>query len=92
MHDLGIGEILHLKDHVTAEAAPEFCSKEPQFAKVPFEQFEARLRDHRDQAKENWLRSATEEMAMVRNRRLHPRKTHNDKGTKCLTCLKPSFC
>ena len=50
--------------------------------KVPFEQFEARLRDHRDQAKEKWLRSATEEMAMVHDRRLHPRKTHNDKGEK----------
>ena len=69
---------------MTAEAVWDFHSKEPQLAEIPFEQFEARLRDHRDQAWDKWLRSATEEMAMVHDRRLHPRKTHNDKGEKVL--------
>lgn len=51
-----------------------------EFAKVPFTQFRDRLRDHRAQFQRALNRAVDEEAAMMRDRQLHPRQTHNIHG------------
>lgn len=56
---------------------PEFITEG-----VKFEQFKARLRDHRKQVKDRMERSSWEMAALAHDRLMQPKKTHNIRGEK----------
>ena len=55
-------------------------SKLAEFKDVPFEQFEKRLRDHRQQYARRFNRSQTEEILFQQDRLLNPRQYRNNRG------------
>jgi hypothetical protein len=66
---------------VSAEAAFKFYKKMPEFEGVGFEQFKARLADHRKQATKQWLLNAEEEKAFKRDMKLYQNsRTRNKQG------------
>jgi hypothetical protein len=80
LEDLEPGGILYQQDSVPAAEVFEFYECFPEFEDVKFEQFEARLKDHRAQAARRILRSQREEACLRHDRLLHPRQTHNERG------------
>lgn len=66
---------------LSAEDAWEHCySHMPEFNSVPFTQFKARLKDHRQQVGARISRSAIEADALVHDRILFPRNEKNARG------------
>jgi SAP domain len=57
-----------------------YQQRQPEFAKVPFSQFEVRYNDAIKKAEKRRARSAQEEEWMKHDRRLHPRQTLNHRG------------
>jgi hypothetical protein len=80
MQDLEFGGILYQRDNISAEEIWEFYKSLPQFEKVVFSQFEARLKVHRKKANESVVRSLREEQYLARDRQLNPRQSHNQRG------------
>jgi hypothetical protein len=75
-------DLLPVDENVmSAEHAWEACYRDQEeFAKVPFPQFEERLKDHREQLAKRLARSDSEARALAQDRQLHPRQTHNHRG------------
>ncbi len=80
MQDLEFGGILYQRDNISAEEIWEFYKSLPQFEKVVFSQFEARLKVHRKKANESVVRSLREEQYLARDCQLQPRQSHNHRG------------
>ena len=51
-----------------------------EFARVPFAQFEERLRDHRRQISDKHIQAASDAQALAHDRALFPRSLNNQKG------------
>lgn len=79
--DLETGVLEIDEDQVPAKEAWDAVYKHlEEFSNVPFEQFELRLHDHRQQVLRRMGRCEAEEEALVRDRLLHPRESHNRRG------------
>jgi hypothetical protein len=65
---------------ISAEDAWEVYKTMDEFALVVFDQFKARLQDHRKQIGDNKIRAAVELDALEHDRRLFPRQTANQRG------------
>jgi hypothetical protein len=72
--------ILFGKDHVDAKDVWNFYKSQPGFEEVVFDQFRARLNDHRKQVSTLYLRSREEEAALVHHRSMYPRERTNGMG------------
>lgn len=80
MEDLEEG-VLPLDDNViSVEAAWQFYRQYREFESVAFDQFAARLKDHRKQVKKEKNRSTFDSDALAHDRQLFPRQTHNHRG------------
>jgi hypothetical protein len=73
-----------LPTNISAEVAFKFYKKMPEFDEVCFEQFKARLKDHRKQATKQWMLNAQEEEAFERDRRLYPPSRNQNKQGKLI--------
>jgi hypothetical protein len=81
LSDLEDGILSTDEKDLSAEEAWEKCYRHfYEFRKVPFEQFKAKLKDHRNQVQRMINASAEEELALAHDRALHPQKTHNHRG------------
>jgi hypothetical protein len=80
LEDLSLGGILFQKNEITAAEAWEFYQDQEGFEDVVFPQFRDRLRDHRKNVNENYLRSQREEAALSHDRQLFPRSKTNHRG------------
>ena len=80
MTDLIDGILPVEASRITAEEAWEVYKTMDEFAIVVFDQFKARLQDHRKQVAENKIRAARELDALRHDRRLFPRQTVNHQG------------
>jgi hypothetical protein len=80
LKDLCPGGILFGKDDITPEVAWDFYQDQEGFENVVWDQFKARLKDHRKQVDQEYLRSQREEAAMVHDRQLFPRSDTNHRG------------
>lgn len=80
LQDLEHGGPLHQRDNISAEDIFPWYKKKPAFADVVFEQFKARLKDHRKAVNEVRHRSLQEKMYVEHDRLLNPRQTHNERG------------
>jgi hemin uptake protein HemP len=70
-----------LLDGVSAEAAFKFYKRMPEFEGVGFDQFKARLADHRKQVTKQWLLNAEEEKAFKHDMKLYRNsRTRNKQG------------
>ena len=79
--DLYAGILSLDEEDLSAEDAWETCySQLYEFQSVPFEQFKAQLKDHREQVKLKWVRSKADKTALEHDRQLYPRKSHNSRG------------
>jgi hypothetical protein len=80
IEDLQPGGLLYEKTSVTEEEAFEFYSTLPEFTRVVKSQFMEWLKTHRKQANEQ-LQAAHEDIqALLHDRALHPRQSHNAHG------------
>lgn len=68
------------KDMSAQDAWDQCYSLLPEFANVPFRQFEAHLKEHRTQLANRMENALSEERALDGDRLLHPRHTHNSRG------------
>jgi hypothetical protein len=80
MGDLIDGILPVEASRITAEEAWEVYKTMDEFAKVVFDQFNERLKDHRKQVGENKIRAAKELDALMHDRRAFPRQTFNHRG------------
>jgi hypothetical protein len=81
LNDLERGILSVDEAEVTAEEAFFDVYREMvEFFQVPFQQFEAKLEDYRSQMQDTLKNSADELVALMRDRRIHPRQTHNLRG------------
>ena len=71
---------LHDKEMSAKVAWNRVYMRLAEFTNVPFAMFEARLKDHRKQVKARLATSLAEEQALVHDRQLYPRQTHNHRG------------
>lgn len=67
-------------DEMSAEDLWDFYLTEDGFAKVPFEQFKLRLKDHRKQTNENFILSAREYEFLQHGRTITPRAELDEDG------------
>lgn len=67
-------------DETSAEDLWDFYKHEEGFAKVPFEQFKLRLKDHRKQTNENFILSAREYGFLQHDRAITPRAELDEDG------------
>jgi hypothetical protein len=68
-------------DAPSAKTAWDECySKMAEFAHVPFEQFDKRLKDHRDQYQLLLNKSSMEEVLYQRDKLMHARQDRNNRG------------
>ena len=74
--------ILHLDENVvSAETAwVNMYSHLAESKAVPFQQFKERLKDHRMQVQKRYNNSVREKQALLHDRQLHKRQTHNHRG------------
>jgi hypothetical protein len=68
---------LHDKEMSAEVAWNQVYKTMVEFENVPFDMFEARLKEHRKQVKARLATSLAEEKALAHDRRLYPRQTHN---------------
>ncbi len=81
LDDLEEGVLTLDAKKMPAKEAWDVCYKdEPEFKLVEYEQFRDRLNDHRKQVRDKKKRSAVDEEAFQRDRKLHPRSNHNSRG------------
>ena len=81
IEDLVSGILSLDNKEVSAEEAWELMYKHmAEFVDVPFDQFKARLKDHRSQVKKDLGRAQYEEDCLIHDRRLFPRKLTNRRG------------
>jgi hypothetical protein len=81
MADLEEGRLSLDENEVSAEAAFAVYKTLPEFEKVCFEQFEARLKAHRELVAKKIQQSIVEESAFQHNLLIHPRnETHDRRG------------
>lgn len=80
MEDLEQGGWLYGKDEDARTVFDAYQHRQPEFADIPFSQFEVRYNDAIAKAAKRRARSAQEEEWMKHDRRLHPRQTHNHRG------------
>ena len=67
-------------DEMSAESLWNFYKTEEGFAKVPFEQFKLRLKDHRKQTNEHFILSAREYEFLQHDRAITPRTEFDEDG------------
>jgi hypothetical protein len=80
LEDLEEG-ILSLDEHkVSTKDAWEVYRQLPEFVDVVFSQFQVRVNDHRKLVKKRSNQSETEMQALLHDRQLFPRQTHNHRG------------
>ena len=84
MEDLRPGGPLCLRDNIPAEDIFPWHEQLPEFEKVVFGQFEARLKDRRMAAAKDAHRAMQEQQRFEHDRSLHPRQTHNERGELAL--------
>lgn len=80
MYDLEHDFIPLVAEEMPASECWEIYQHCPEFAGVQFDQFEARLKDHRVAVAKMKDASFYDEEAFIHDRRLYPRKTHNQRG------------
>ena len=80
IEDLEPGGLLYNMNMVPADHLFKIYKRLPEFKGVPFQQFKARLQDHRRQADYANERARSDERALIYDRRLYPRQQHNNKG------------
>jgi hypothetical protein len=80
LKDLCPGGILFGQDHIAPEDAWEFYQDQEGFENVVLDQFKIRLKDHRKQVNQDYLRSQREEAALAHDRQLFPRCDRNHRG------------
>eukprot|EP00978_Attheya_sp_CCMP212_P022623 scaffold67731_cov84-Attheya_sp.AAC.1 len=78
LDDLEEGVLTLDAKKIPPKKAWDMCYKDmPEFKLVGYEQFQARLNDHRKQVRDRKERSAVDEEALQHDRMLHPRSNHN---------------
>ena len=80
MYDLQHGILSADDEDPSAETAWKFYQTLKEFEDVPYEQFKARLKDNRAQVRHRLRRSCDEEIALNRDRKLHPRNKSNHRN------------
>ena len=80
LNDLSPGGILFQRDNISPQTLWEYYQNKEEFGKVQYNQFEARLKDHRRQVNEQFMRSKKEEEALDHDRKIYPRKDTNNHG------------
>ena len=80
LDDLQPGGVLYEQPNVTAEQAYTFYRTFQEFEHVVLSQFKARLESHREQANEKSRVSHEEMQALIHDRKLYPRQSHNARG------------
>jgi hypothetical protein len=80
LEDLEPEGILFEKGHISPEQAWKFYSTLPEFSRVVFTQFEARLKDHRTQVNKKSGASQRDVQALAHDMALYPRQGHNGRG------------
>ena len=71
---------LEEEDMSTEDAWTYVYQGMPEFEFVQFSQFQARLKDHRKQVKKRQVAASRQQHDFVRDRQLHPRRTHDRNG------------
>jgi hypothetical protein len=80
IQDLRPGGPLYQRDNITAEEIFPWYKQLPAFADVVFDQFQARLKDHRLAASKSTHLAIQEQQYLEHDRRLYPRQSHNERG------------
>ena len=80
LQDLEPGGLLHDMDHVGADVLFHFYKLMPQFNDVGFDQFKARLADHRKQSWKKHELASRDEDACAHDRRLFPPEYRDSRG------------
>ena len=80
MEDLEPDGILYGKDNISTEEAFAFYSQEPAFAGVCLAQFKEQLKVHRKHGNEQRVLAQQEMTALLHDRVLFPRMSHNARG------------
>jgi hypothetical protein len=80
LQDLEPGGVLVDMDHLDAELIFDYYKEMPEFEKVAFDQFEARLAAHRVQSGKARLMARRDAEAVARDNTIHPRQLHNSRG------------
>jgi hypothetical protein len=80
VEDLEPGGNLHGHDNLSAEEVWDYYQTLPEFKNIVFEQFSARLGDHRAQSYDAGAMAGRDEEALKKDRKIHPRQTHDQHG------------
>jgi len=80
LEDLEPGGVLHGRDHLSATEVWKFYKNLPEFQKIVFNQFEERLKDHRQQAGRDREMANRDLQAMLHDRSIYLRIPHDSRG------------
>ena len=82
LEDLEPGGILHGHDNLSAQEVWQYYQTLPEFRKIVFAQFSARLGDHRGQAYDSGAMAGRDEEALKKDRNIVPKQTHDEYGKR----------
>ena len=80
LNDLRQGHIPLYEEEMSVKEAWEVYKDEEGFEEIQYDQFEARLVDHRVQIAKQLNRAIYEKTALEHDRKLYPHATHNERG------------
>ena len=90
LQDLSDGTLPLDEETMSTQEAWEYYSQTFEFRNVVFSQFEEQLAEHREQIDLKATHIDKQMKALVRDRELHPKKTHNQRGERVFY-LSPAY-